>query len=122
MDTKIIILFALAVVVGGIVGYIVRILITIGRKGGVELEIKQKIVDAKEEASIILDESKKKAEKIENELRVLEKTKEGLIKKEELLDARQVEIDKEAELIRTRIDEVKEKYEKVLEIESKKQG
>ncbi len=113
--------------VGG--GYILRYLLTIGKRGSMELEIKQKIVEAKEEASRILDESKKKAETKESELRQEEREKEAefkktenrFIKKEELLDARQVELDKEEEEIKTIEKELKEKEASVLDLVAKKQ-
>lgn len=114
---------------GGALGYALRYLLAIGKRGGVELEIKQMIVDAKEEASRITDESKKKAELKEQELKKEEreresefkKTEDRFIKKEELLDARQVELDKESEDIKRRLTDITEKQELLADIETKKQ-
>jgi ribonuclease Y len=97
---------ALALGIG--IGYYLRLITSLGQKGSIELEIKEMLVGAKEEASRITDEAKKKAEDKESDLKNLEKDKEEkfqetekrLIKKEELLDARQVEIDKEVENIK----------------------
>jgi len=128
MNTKTIILFVLTLGAGGALGYALRYLLAIGKRGGVELEIKQMIVDAKEEASRITDEAKKKAEAKEDELKKDEreqeaefkKTEDRLIKKENLLDARQVELDRESEDLKQKIEEVKEKYERVQSLEKEK--
>ena len=92
-----------ALLVGAGVGYYLRLIISLGRKGSMELEIKQIMLGAKEEAQRVLDGAKKKAEEKVDESQVETKKKEvewketehRLIKKEELLDARQVEIDRE---------------------------
>jgi ribonuclease Y len=128
MSIKIIILLAAAFVAGNVGGYVLRYLLTMGKRGSMELEIKQKIVEAKEEASRILDESKKKAEVRETELKTEEREKEAefkktedrLIKKEELLDARQVELDKEEEEIKTKEKELSEKEASISELENQK--
>ncbi len=129
MSIKVIILLAAAFLAGGVGGFALRYLLTIGKRGSMELEIKQKIVEAKEEASRIMDEAKKKAEIRETELRKEEKEKEGefkktedrFIKKEELLDARQIELDKEEEEIKHKKSELSEKQEEILKLESQKQ-
>jgi ribonuclease Y len=119
----------LAGVAGGIgIGYYLRIIISQGKRGGMELEIKQMMVGAKEEAQRILDESKKKADDKAEELKEEEKKKEAeykkteerLIKKEELLDARQVEIDKEVENIKLKAEDLKKVREKVEAMEEEK--
>lgn len=122
------IVLIVAALVGIGVGYYLRILISQGKRGGMEIEIKQMIIGAKEEAQRILDESKKKAEERAEELREEEKGKEAefkktevrLIKKEELLDARQVEIDKEVENIKIKVEEVKKVKERVDQAEAEK--
>ncbi len=109
-----------AVIVGVAVGYYLRLIISLGKKGSVDIEIKQLVLSAKEEATRIVDEAKKKAGEKEEEMRAREIEKEGeekkkedrLIKKDELLDARQVEIDKESENIRERAEEIKKIKEK----------
>ncbi len=109
------ILLAVAGVIGIVVGYYFRYLQAIGKKQSLELEIKQALLEAKEEAKNIVEQSEKKVEKIEAELKKevaetkerLEKSEERLIKKEELLDKRQIDIDSEVEAVRTKIDEIK---------------
>jgi ribonuclease Y len=129
MSIKIMIFLAAAFLVGTVGGYFLRMLLTMGKRGSMELEIKQKIVEAKEEASRILDESKKKAETRELELKKEERDKEAeskktedrLIKKEDLLDARQIELDRENEHSKKKIEFLNEKEEKVVSMEKEKQ-
>jgi ribonuclease Y len=116
-----IILSIAALIVGVGVGYYLRLIISLGKRGSMELEIKQMTLSAKEEAQKIIDEAKKKAEE-----RIDESTQEGkkreeewkhtehrLIKKEEMLDSRQGEIDREVENIKTKVEEVKKIKERV---------
>lgn len=92
-----------AILVGGILGYFLRFIISLGKKGSMELEIKKMMLDAKEEAEAITEEAKKRAEQTIQERtaefkereRDLKKTEERLVRKEELLDKRQTDIDAE---------------------------
>jgi ribonuclease Y len=110
----------IAVGVGGgifglIAGYVIRYAQTAGKKGSVELEVKQMLLSGKEEAQKIIQESEKKAERHGEEVRAQEKekerewkkTEERLVKKEELLDKRQGDIDKEVENIKGKAEEVR---------------
>lgn len=122
-----VILLVLAAGVG--LGYYLRMIVSLGQKGSMELEIKTMLVAAKEEAQRILDGAKQKAEEKDAELRELEKekgeefkkTETRLIKKEELLDARQVEIDKEVENIKLKVEEVKRIKERIDNADQEKQ-
>jgi len=96
-------------------GYFLRFIISLGKRGSMELEIKQMTLSAKEEAQKIIEEADKKSEEVFAKLRTEEKEKEAqfkkteerLIKKEELLDKRQVDFDVQTEDLRTKIEEVK---------------
>ncbi|MCK5026906.1 MAG: ribonuclease Y [Candidatus Pacebacteria bacterium] len=109
-------------------GYFLRYIITVGKKGSVELEVKRMILGAKEEAQKILEEAEKKADTANEELKKedkekkqqFKKTEDRLIKKEELLDKRQSDIDHEVETIKNKVEEIKsireqteEKHKKV---------
>ncbi len=126
----IILLSAVALVLGVGIGYYLRLIIALGKKRSIEIDIKQMMVAAREEAQEITDKVKKESEEKLAELKEEEKKKEHefketekrLIKKDEFLDARQVEIDKEAENIKTKVEEVKKIQEKVLQIEEEKRG
>jgi ribonucrease Y len=106
---------AIAGLLGIAVGYVFRWLLTLGKKGSLDLEIKQMLLEAREEAKNITTEAEVKAERILEETRSearqkeeeLKKTEERLIKKEELLDNRQQDIDQEVDGIRSKVDEIK---------------
>lgn len=127
--TLIIILIAVgALFLGVAVGYYLRLLVALGKRRSIEIDIKQMMVVAKEEAQKITDEAKKKSEehlanfkeeekKKEQELRETEKR---LIKKDEFLDARQVEVNKETENIKVKVEEIKKIQEKIVKIEEEK--
>ncbi len=120
-----IIIAALSLVVGGIAGYFLRIAISLGQKGGVELEIKQKMIEAKEDAQKIISEANEKAEERLKEVEEEEKKKEEefkkneerLNKKDDSLLKKEEELSKEVEKVKQRIEEVQKIKE---EVESKK--
>ncbi|HEY4715054.1 MAG TPA: Rnase Y domain-containing protein, partial [Candidatus Paceibacterota bacterium] len=117
-----------ALILGVALGYYLRLVISLGKKGSMELEIKHMMVGAKEQAQKIIDEGKKKAEEKAEEINKKEKEKEvefkktedRLIKKEGLLDARQTEIDKEVEGIKLKVEEIKKIKERAENIEKEK--
>lgn len=129
MILTIIIISIATLLIGVGVGYYLRLIISMGKKGSMELEIKQIMLAAKEDAQKIIDEAKKKAESHLDEVNKETKKKEEewkqtenrLIKKEELLDNRQVEIDKEVESIKTKVEEIKKIRERVEGMESLKE-
>ncbi len=130
MSLKIVLALAGVAGIAGIaVGYFLRWIITLGKKGSIELEIKQTLLVAKEESTKIINDATKKAESRLAELREEEKkhetefkkTEERFIKKEGFLDERQREFDKEAENIKTKIEEVKRLKEKAEVLEKEKE-
>ena len=118
--------FALAI--GLAVGYYLRLIIALGKKRSIEIDIKQLMLGAKEEAQKITDEAKAKSEeklaKLEEEEKKryeeLKDKEKRLEKKDETLDARQGEIDKEVENIKVKVEEIKKIQEKVSGIEVEK--
>lgn len=129
MALKLVLLYVgLATGVGMALGYYLRLIISLGKKGSMELAIKQMELAAKDKEKSIIDEAEKKAEDILREARIEikekeeknKKTEERLIKKEELLDHRQVDIDKEVEGIKRRIEEIKVIRENVDKMEAQK--
>ncbi|OHA20471.1 MAG: ribonuclease Y [Candidatus Taylorbacteria bacterium RIFCSPHIGHO2_01_FULL_45_63] len=130
MPLKEVLLIALAASLAGVVfGYFLRWIVSLGKKGSVELEIKQLLLDAKEEAKKITEEASKKAEEalkqshieVKEKEEKLKKTEDRLIKKEELLDKRQIDIDKEVEEIKNKVAEIKKIKEKVDAMEVERQ-
>jgi ribonuclease Y len=116
-----IIIAALSLVVGGVAGYFLRIAISLGQKGGVELEIKQKMIEAKEDAQKIISEANEKAEERLREVEEEEKKKEEefkkneerLNKKDDSLLKKEEELSKEVEKVKQRIEEVQKIKEEV---------
>jgi len=111
----------LALLLGGAAGYYLRVLRALSRQSSIELELKEKTLNAEKKAQDILEKAEKKAEKIsveskqeakerEKELRHKE---ERLEKKEELLDERQISLDSEKENVRNTIDHIKTLKEKL---------
>lgn len=100
---------------GLIAGYVIRWALTVGKKGSVDLEVKQILLTAKEDAQKITQEAEKKAEKTAEELRAAEKEKdrearrveERLVKKEETLERRQEDVEREIENFKAKAEEIK---------------
>ena len=127
MSLKLALLLALLAASAGIgFGYLLRLLISLGKKGSMELDIKQMELASKEEARRIISEAETQAEEIvqktQREFREREdrakKTEDRLVKKEEFLDKRMLDLDKEAEHIKGKAAEIlslREKAETLVE-------
>lgn len=110
------VLLAVTGIVGLALGYFLRWLLTLGKRGTLEMEIKERLLDAEEEAKRVTSEAEEKAEKVLEEARrdfkereeELKRTERRLIKKEELLDQRQIDIDSEVDYVKERVSEIKE--------------
>src|SRR3989338_3874953 len=116
MSINMIILFGVLTLFAGVaIGYYVRLMIALGKRRSIEIDIKQMMIGAKEEAQRVLDEAKKKSEERSKEIKEEESKREQefkdrekrLIKKDELLDSRQSEKDKEVENIKAKVEEIK---------------
>lgn len=99
-------------------GYLLRLLVALGKKNSVELEIQEMESRAREEAQAMLD---KATEEIKEREDRLTKTEDRLVKKEELLDGRQGALNKEAEYIKEKVAEVRMIKEKADELIEEKQ-
>lgn len=101
---------------GLIAGYAIRFALSAGKKGSIEIEVKQMLFTAKEEAQKIVQESEKKVERQSESLRNAEKekekewkkTEERLVRKEEMLDKKQQDIESEIQTFKNKAEEVKE--------------
>lgn len=102
---------------GGIaIGWVFRWLWILARKGSIELEIKQIILDAREEGKKITEaaqeEAKQRAASFEEELKEkgekVARAEDRLFKREEALDKKQTELETEIAAVKERIEEVKE--------------
>ncbi len=111
-----------AILVGVMLGYLLRLFISMSNRGSLENEVKEILLGAKEDAQMILIEADQKTTARGEELREEEKaadiqfkkTEGRLIKKEDFLDKRQTDIDKEVERIKVKELEIEKVREKAL--------
>jgi len=117
MSLKIVALIAaVAGVVGISLGYYLRLIISLGKRGSMELEIKKMEVRAEEEARKIVLDAEHKAAETMKELRQeakereekLKISEERVVKKEDAVEKRQADLDAELENLKLKIVEVKE--------------
>ncbi len=115
MSLKLALLLALIAASAGIgFGYFLRLLISLGKKGSVELDVKQLELSAQEEAQRVVRAAEERAKTLiqhtQGELKEREERNKvlesRLLKKEEFLEQRQTDLDKESERIRTKMSEV----------------
>jgi len=126
MSLKLVALYlAIAGVAGVAIGYYLRLIISLGKKGSMELEIKEMLLAAKEEAKKItaeaeaksastLENARKESKEKEDKIR---QTEDRLVKREDLIDRRQADLDKEVEMIKLRVAEIKAIREKTDKLE-----
>jgi ribonucrease Y len=104
----ILIMLALSGLGGVILGYVLRVLIGLASRGSVELEVKQKLLQAKEEAAKIIADAEYRAEVLETErLAPVEEKEDKLENKEERLDAREEFLDSRQRDLDEKEDEVR---------------
>src|SRR3989344_3558654 len=114
------ILVTLAGVAGVAFGYFLRLIISLGKRGSMELEIRTMMLDADAKAKSILEEAEAKGQERAQDLageykdreRELKTTEERLVRREELLDNRQVNLDSEAENLNKKTEEVQQTKER----------
>lgn len=106
-------LLAFSGLAGIALGYVLRWLISLSQRGSLELEVKQKMLEARERADNIVREAEARAESaeegrlaplLEREERV-EKIEDRLAKREEFLDERERNIAEEADRVKSRENE-----------------
>jgi ribonucrease Y len=115
----ILVLLVLAGITGIVIGYFLRWLVSLGQKGSIELQIKQMLLEAREEAKHIVNVAEKKTEAIEEELRetmrqreeLLMSKEKRLVEKEDFLDNRQRDLDQEIANTKARAEEIQRSYE-----------
>ena len=111
MSLKIVVLLLALSGVGGVaLGYVLRVLIGLAQRGSIELDIKQKLLQAKEEAARIIADAEFRGEVIETERLApveereekLATREERLAAREEFLDSRQRDLDEKEAGVRAR--------------------
>jgi ribonuclease Y len=119
----------IATLAGIVFGYFLRWIITLGKKGSMELTIRQTILEAKDQAQKMIDRANEQAEEVLKEVKDKEKEKEveikkkedRLLKKEDLLDKRQADINQELENMKTKAEEIKQIREQTARLEKERQ-
>jgi ribonuclease Y len=116
MSLKIILLLLAVAGLAGIgIGYFLRLIISLGKRGSMELEIRKMRLDAEEKAKRITEEAEARAKEKEGQLtnefkgreRDLKTVEERLIRKEEMLDKRQGNLDTEQESLVRKNEEIR---------------
>lgn len=106
-------LLAFSGLAGIVLGYVLRWLISLSQRGSLELEVKQKMLEARERADNIVREAEERAERVEEERlspllereERLEEREDRLGKREEFLDERERNLVDEAERVKVRENE-----------------
>lgn len=106
---------AVALFLGIGAGYYVRYLHAHSKKNSIELDLKEKEIDAEKKALAIIEEAENKAERIEAEAKAerkhleekLEQKETRLSKREEILDDRQIDIDSQKESLQDKVEQIK---------------
>lgn len=114
-------------IAGIALGWFLRFIISLGKKGSMELEIKEMLLSAREEAEKITSEAEKEAgisfQKSKEEIKELEekikKTEDRLINKEILLDKRQTDLDVEEEELKKKSLEIEKSKSEIKALEKK---
>lgn len=123
-------LIAVSLFLGTVIGYFVRQIVARFQKRSLETDVKELLLHAREDATRITEEAERKIESRKDDLRQTEreyefefkKNKDFLVKKESLLDNRQLEIDATYEDLKKKIEEVRTLKEKVTETVSRQEG
>ena len=120
METQtIIIVAAIALLLGGVVGYYIRQSIARKRAGTIESELSKKIAQTKETAEEIMAKAKQKAEEIEKKASEdLEERQKIVIKAENRLFKREEDVDDKQKEVATKEKEANERIEKLREIKT----
>lgn len=117
-------LIALAGAVGIGFGYFLRWIISLGKRGSMELLVRKMTLDAEVKAKRITEEAEKRAaeraveqsSEFKERERELKQTEERLVRKEELLDKRQTNQDAEQESLAKKADEIQKTKETAEEL------
>jgi len=96
-------------------GYYLRYLQALSKKTSIEIEIKERLVEAEKNAIEIIEKAEEKATNIEREAKEERKSREEkltakedhLLKREDLFDSRQIELDSQREALQAKVVEIK---------------
>ncbi len=110
---------AVTFVVGGAVGYVIRHYVAIARRGSVEAELEEKILQAKRDARAIEDEALTRASVLREELKRnedrIQKQEERIDRRESELSSKESHLDREFESLKQKSKELETVKERLLE-------
>ncbi len=95
---------------GGAIGYVIRHYVALSRRGSLEADIEEKMLQAKREARNIEDEALSRASVLREELK---KSEDRILKQEERLDKREQELALRETLLTRKAGELKQKVKDV---------
>src|SRR3989344_2562463 len=125
MSLKLALLLALIAASAGIgFGYLLRLIISLGKKGSMELEIKELEMHAREEAQRIIGEAEERSKELKSlaqaELKEREERSKSLenrlIKKEEYIEKRELELGLASETLKEKSSEIESLNKKAEEL------
>ena len=102
----------IVLLLGGVLGYIVRHYVAVSRRGSIEADIEEKMLEARRKATAIEEEALGKARETREELK---KTEDRIIKQESRLDDKEQELGKREKDIREELESLRER-EKAVDI------
>lgn len=112
---------AVTLIIGGAVGYVIRHHVTKLRRGSIEAELEEKILQAKRDARAIEDEALTRASELREELKRneerIQKQEDRLDKRESELLAKESELQRESESLKQKVKELESIQERFLEKE-----
>lgn len=108
-------LLGVSALVGALLGYVFRWLLVLARKGSIEIQVKQVMLDARERAEKVVAEADSSAKErlassdaaVQEREEKYAKQEERIFKREEALDKKQAELDQEIDAAKAKIEEVK---------------
>jgi ribonuclease Y len=106
MDAILLLEGALALLAGGVAGYVTRHYVAVSRRGSIEADIEEKILEARRKATAIEEEALAKARETREELK---KTEDRIIKQESRLDDKEQELGKREKDIREELESLRER-------------
>lgn len=123
-------LLALAALGGAVLGYVLRWLLVLARKGSIELEVRRILLDANEQAQKITEEADQKAKEVVSaaEATLTEKeekitrAEERVFKREEALDKSRAELEQEVAAVKAKIEDVRAIKERAETLLSERQS
>jgi ribonucrease Y len=103
----VLILLALSGLAGIALGYILRLLIALGQRGSLDIQVRRQLLEAKEKAARIVEEAERRAERIEEEEEgPLREREERIEKYAQRLEKREAFLDEREETLAEKLEQV----------------